>query len=104
LIEGGRQEGKARLERFWRRMSANAVLGPRGAFDMTPLGAAMRMLSPYQFNPFNLNPLRDALVEEVDFARLRAEAPVKLLIAATRVSDGRQRIFRENESFCQHRR
>ncbi len=97
LLEGGRKEGKARLERFWRRMSVNAVLGPRGAFTMTPLGAAMRMLSPYQFNPFNLNPLRDALVEEVDFARLRAEAPVKLLIAATRVSDGRQRIFRENE-------
>lgn len=97
LLEGGREEGKARLERFWRRMSASAVLGPRGAFTMTPLGAAMRMLSPYQFNPFNLNPLRDALVEEVDFARLRAEAPVKLLIAATRVSDGRQRIFRENE-------
>lgn len=97
LLEGGRLEGKARLERFWRRMSASAALGLRGAFAMTPLGAAMRMLSPYQFNPFNLNPLRDALVEEVDFARLRAEAPVKLLIAATRVSDGRQRIFRENE-------
>jgi NTE family protein len=78
-------------------MSASAVLGPQRALAMTPLGAAMRMLSPYQFNPFNLNPLRDALVEEVDFARLRAEAPVKLLIAATRVSDGRQRIFRENE-------
>ena len=97
LLEGGRLEGKARLERFWRRMSASAALGPQGALAMTPLGAAMRMLSPYQFNPFNLNPLRDALVEEVDFARLRAEAPVKLLIAATRVSDGRQRIFRENE-------
>ncbi len=97
LLEGGREEGKARLERFWRRMSASAALGPQGALAMTPLGAAMRVLSPYQFNPFNLNPLRDALVEEVDFARLRAEAPVKLLIAATRVSDGRQRIFRENE-------
>ena len=97
LLEGGRLEGKARLERFWRRMSASAALGPQGALAMTPLGAAMRMLSPYQFNPFNLNPLRDALVEEVDFERLRAEAPVKLLIAATRVSDGRQRIFRENE-------
>jgi NTE family protein len=97
LLEGGRLEGKARLERFWRRMSVSAALGPQGALAMTPLGAAMRMLSPYQFNPFNLNPLRDALVEEVDFERLRAEAPVKLLIAATRVSDGRQRIFRENE-------
>jgi NTE family protein len=97
LLEGGRLEGKARLERFWRRMSASSVLGRRSAFAMTPLGAAMRILSPYQFNPFNFNPLRDALVEEVDFARLRAEAPVKLLIAATRVSDGRQRIFRENE-------
>ena len=97
MLEGGRLEGKARLERFWRRMSASAALGSQGALAMTPLGAAVHMFSPYQFNPFNLNPLRDALVEEVDFARLRAEAPVKLLIAATRVSDGRQRIFRENE-------
>ena len=97
LLEGGRLEGKARLERFWRRMSASAALGSQGALAMTPLGAAIHLLSPHQFNPFNLNPLRDALVEEVDFTRLRAESPVKLLIAATRVSDGHQRIFRENE-------
>jgi hypothetical protein len=32
-----------------------------------------RMLSPYQFNPFDLNPLRDIHAGEVDFARLRAE-------------------------------
>ena len=30
-----------------------------------------RALSPYLFNPFNLNPLREALDDEVDFERLR---------------------------------
>ena len=45
-------------------------------------------MSPYRFNPFNLDPLRAALAEEVDFARLRARSPMQLLIGATRVRDG----------------
>ena len=28
-----------------------------------------RLLSPYQFNPLNFNPLRDVLVQSVDFER-----------------------------------
>jgi NTE family protein len=80
------------LERFWRRMSNTASFAPPLAF-----GAALQHFSPYQLNPFNLNPLRSALQDEVDFPKLRAESSLKLLIAATRVSDGRQRIFRETE-------
>jgi NTE family protein len=41
--------------------------------------------------------LRDILLEEVDFARLRAVSPIRLLIAATRVRDGRAHLFRETE-------
>jgi NTE family protein len=92
LMEGGSVEARARLARFWRRMSAVSAFRAPAVVE-----AATRMLSPYQFNPFNLNPLRDALVEEVDFARLRAQSPVKLLVAVTRVRDGRPRIFREHE-------
>jgi len=60
-------------------------------------GLFARALSPYQLNPFNLNPLREALAAEVDFARLRAASPLRLLIAATRVRDGKLRIFTESE-------
>ena len=37
------------------------------------------------------------LIDEVDFERLRTESPIRLLIATTRVKDGRLRLFRENE-------
>ena len=52
-----------------------------------------RNLSPIQFNPFNLNPLREALIAEVDFAHLRDSSAIKLLVGATRVRDGRLRVF-----------
>ena len=42
-----------------------------------------------QFDPFDLDPLRQVLAQEIDFAALRAQACPKLLIAATRVRDGR---------------
>jgi NTE family protein len=56
-----------------------------------------RLFSPYQLNPFNYNPLRNVLAEQIDFGRLRAHAPFKLFIAATNVRKGRVRIFREHE-------
>ena len=58
---------------------------------------ASRFLSPYQLNPFNLNPLEAILSAEVDFEALRATPPLRLLIAATSVSNGRLQIFRETE-------
>src|SRR4051812_16606915 len=58
---------------------------------------ASRLMSPYQLNPFNLNPLEGLLSAEVVVEGLRAASPVRLLIAATAVSNGRLRIFRETE-------
>ncbi|MGD0640118.1 MAG: patatin-like phospholipase family protein [Roseiarcus sp.] len=101
LIAGGREEAKARLERFWKRMSVAAAFLPSASLSASPLGAGFglvaRSLSPYQFNPFNLNPLREALIAEVDFASLRARSPIKLLIGATRVRDGKLRVFTNGE-------
>jgi NTE family protein len=56
-----------------------------------------RVFSPYQLNPFNVNPLRDALKPLVDFPALRAHCPFKLFVCATNVRTGRPRVFRENE-------
>ena len=53
---------------------------------------ASRFLSPYDFNPLNINPLRDILNAHVDFAAIRA-SNVKLFISATNVRTGRARIF-----------
>jgi NTE family protein len=44
------------------------------------------MLSPYVANPLNLNPLRDAVRDEIDFDNVRACKAMKLFISATRMS------------------
>jgi NTE family protein len=93
LRRGGNAEAKRNLELFWKQASC----APPSAEATAAVSAATRLVSPYQFNPFNLNPLRAILAELVDFDELRANPSVRLLIAATRVSDGKLRIFRENE-------
>ena len=99
MVDGGPDEARARLSQFWRQMSRAATLIPKPA--ESPFGAGLdlviRSLTPYQFNPFNLNPLREALVAAVDFERLQRRSPIKLLLAATRVSDGRLRILTNAE-------
>lgn len=57
----------------------------------------LQHFSPSQINPFNLNPLRDLLSNQVDFERLQAESKIKLFIAATHVRSGTPRIFKSNE-------
>jgi NTE family protein len=96
LQHGGPPEARERLARFWQRTSR---LG--GGIDMAKgLGAGLRLLprtlSPYQFNPLGLNPLRELLLEEIDFDAL-GDADIPLLIAATRVRDGDLRIFRNDD-------
>jgi len=104
LAEGGRREARAKLGRFWEHLSRTAAFGPFGAANGFAPGATAgtfsfwtRLLSPYQYNPLDLNPLRTLLNEEVDFDQLKLAAPIGLLIAATRVSDGRARIFSNSE-------
>ncbi len=99
MIEG-RAEAGAKLARFWRRMSDAASFLPAASPAVAAMGGGFGLfprLSPYLFNPFDLNPLREALVAEIDFERLRAHSSVKLLIGATGVRDGRLRVFRESE-------
>jgi NTE family protein len=46
-----------------------------------------------QFDPFDLDPLRQALSRDINFSVLRDARCPKLLIAATRIRDGQQQIF-----------
>jgi NTE family protein len=69
----------------------------RRRYPPSILEVSAPLVSSYQFNPFGLDPLRDILTGEVDFARLRAGSPVQLVIAATRVKDGRPRLFQNAE-------
>lgn len=56
-----------------------------------------RLFSPYQLNPFELNPLRDVVRAQFDFERIRRECSLKLFIAATQVRTGKVRLFHTAE-------
>ena len=53
-------------------------------------------MSPYSFNPFNLNPLRRVLETAVDFEALRASS-IQMFVSTTAVRAGRSRIFKSEE-------
>ena len=69
----GRDEARAALAGFWRRMSDSASFLPATSLASVAMNAGFGLfsgLSPYQFNPFDLNPLREALAATVDFESL----------------------------------
>ncbi len=110
--KGGREGARAALENFWRAVSRDGRLSPiqRGlmdrllgnwSLDKNPFFLAMdvaaRFVSPYDFNPFNINPLRDVLEREVDFDALRKSRDIKVFISATNVHTGKVRVFQGKE-------
>jgi len=113
LATGGRDGARRVLAAFWGRIADMAAWGPLQpswyerfsrnwnlewspaffAFDM-----AVRLFSPYEFNPLNLNPLREALLASVDFGKLQqGTSTVRLFLAATNVRTGRIKIFQGAE-------
>ncbi len=62
------------------------------AFD-----ALSRTVSPYEFNPFDINPLRTIVEEAVDFETVHACDCLKLFISATNVKTNTAKIFRNKE-------
>ena len=105
LTIGGREGAKRTLAEFWRRVSEATTGGPLQSF-MPPIEKSpafiffdmmTRLLSPYQFNPLNFNPLRGALEKTIDFERLRNENVVKLFLCATNVRTGKVKIFENHE-------
>ena len=112
LGEGGRDGARTALTGFWRRVSHAASLGPlqpsfldralhNHSLDHSPaflmLDLMSRLLSPYQLNPANYNPLRHVLEQSVDFDRLRKRSPVKLFLSATNVRTGKVKLFGNEE-------
>jgi NTE family protein len=61
-----------------------------------------RSLGPYQTNPLNINPLRDAIDALIDFYRVRAATDVEIFISATNVWTGKVAIFRRQELAADH--
>jgi len=52
-----------------------------------------RLFSPYQFNPADMNPLRDIVEACIDFDCVRRCDGIRLFISATNVETGRVKVF-----------
>ena len=97
LVQGGREGARKQLARFWQRMTNETSFRSLmliGGFS--PAGSSVAFgptLRSGHFDPFDLDPLREALSRDIDFAALLAPECPKLRIAATRVRDGKQQIF-----------
>src|SRR5688572_17237458 len=78
LCAGGREGAKAALDAVWRAISSTRYgIGAAPAAqcrDQAARGLLMltRFFSPYQLNPFNVNPLREIFAQQIDFERLRS--------------------------------
>jgi NTE family protein len=106
---GGADGARAALAEFWQAVgdsvpfhlellnSLNASADSALPTPMNVMMGFMRLFSPYQLNPFELNPLRDVVRAQFDFERLRRACPLKLFIAATAVRTGKVRLFHTAE-------
>jgi NTE family protein len=108
LARGGPQESRKRLADVWRAVSSNGDLSElqrtvtdrllsfvpyEGSPAQAWFDTLSRFWSPYDFNPLNINPLKDVIERFVDFEALRSSSGLKLFISATNVFTGRLRIF-----------
>ena len=115
---GGRDGAKTALAAFWRRVSQAAMTSPlqaswldralgnhslRFSLAFVMFDLVTRLFSPYEFNPLNLNPLRDALEVSIDFEALqRGACPIKLFLSATNVRTGKVTVFERHEIDARH--
>ncbi len=112
LARGGPEEARKRLTDFWHAASLGGNLPDvqRRAVDRlfsfwpiedTPVGlwmqALTRYLSPYDFNPLNINPLKDLVGRFVDFDSVKAYEDLQLFVSATNVRTGELHVFRREE-------
>jgi NTE family protein len=117
LAAGGRDGAKELLRCFWKKMSDMAsrsiiapsfidLFNPTFGLEHSPgyLFADMvsRFMSPYQLNPFDINPMRDLLNEAIDFERVRQQRLVKLYLCATTVRTGKIAVFTHKDVTADH--
>jgi len=112
LVEGGQEGARKALTRFWKSVSAAGETSPfqrnpldvfmgNWSLDNSPMylawDLASRVVSPYQLNPMNYNPLRDLVEQQINFERVRSCKEVDVYVAATNVRTGKIKIFANDE-------
>ncbi|HEY8605506.1 MAG TPA: patatin-like phospholipase family protein [Noviherbaspirillum sp.] len=111
MTVGGREGARQALSDFWEAVAGTApfsqwpesLLGAtRGSTSGLPVAykpmlSLLRVFSPYQLNPFDINPLRAILARQVDFDGVRKRCPMRLFIATTHVATGTLKLFRTRQ-------
>ncbi|MGY2047328.1 patatin-like phospholipase family protein [Methylobacterium sp. JK268] len=111
-LKGGPDGARAQLEAFWKEVSLdgdlprsqqNLVEGMMRLWRRSPLAEVWTSLaSPYEANPLNLNPLKRALTDTVDFDALRSGNETPLFISATNVWTGKIAVFEGRDLTADH--
>lgn len=109
---GGKEQARETLHNFWQGIhQAGRLFNPvqrmpwekMGGWNMDQsisffmMDSFTRMLSPYQFNPLDINPLKDVLEAHIDFDALRCCSTLQLFISATHVASGKVRVFENHQ-------
>ena len=117
LALGGREGARNALKNFWQKtsqMASSSIIAPSFFDQMNPkfglehtpayvfIDVLSRILSPYQLNPMDINPLKDLLNAEVNFERVRQQKVVKLFLSATNVRSGKVKVFAREEIAADH--
>ncbi|MGF1445637.1 MAG: patatin-like phospholipase family protein [Pikeienuella sp.] len=112
MYEGQAAGARTRLAEFWAAISQAGQTSPlkRSPFDVVFGNWSLdnspaylffdllnRLASPYDLNPLGLNPLREVVERQVDFAKVRDCRDLGVFISATNVETGRARIFHRDE-------
>jgi NTE family protein len=112
MYDGGGDGARAALEKFWHAVSEAGRSSPlqrtwmdrlagTWSLDNSPayvfLDILNRVTSPYEINPFDVNPLRDLVGKLVDFRKVRDCTDMPIYISATNVETGRARVFAREE-------
>ena len=117
LVEDGKAGAIRKLEAFWKGVgnSNRSIFGDlsvwTAAFNPdwlrnTPAFNWMQgvagSMSPYNFNPFNLNPLHDVLEACVNFKAVRERSTLPVFVSATAVKTSESKIFKREELTARH--
>ena len=111
---GGNDGAREALHSFWQAVSDSSMAASSVRRSRWPVFPSVgwhihdtlifnwfetmtRLVSPYQFNPLNINPLRQILERCVDFESLRRNGDIKLFVSTTNVRTGQLRVFHTHE-------
>jgi NTE family protein len=114
---GGPDGAREVLEKYWKAVSRASRSSPvqrtlidrmwgNWSLDWSPgyvmVDLISRFVSPYEFNPLNLNPLKELIEGIIDFDAVQRCDSIRLFLSATNVRTGKVKVFHNREITSDH--